>query len=93
MDEIVGETKKANIQESLFCETLKARADQFPPSAVSFFYDGIDKHLKQQMCCSKTTSSKPSKMRYLKAAKFQHVKLKNLNTDFTPIRKTECGKG
>ena len=36
---------------------------------------------------SNNTCSKPSKMRYLKAAKFQHVKLKNLSTDLLPYGK------
>ena len=35
---------------------------------------------RQSRTCKKT-SSKPSKMRYLKAAKLQHIKLKNLYTD------------
>ena len=41
---------------------------------------------------SNKTSSKPSKMRYLKAAKFQHVKLKNLNTDLLPYGKRNAEK-
>ena len=43
--------------------------------------------LDSQIHIPDQTSSKPSKMRYLKAAKFQHIKLKNLSTDLLPYGK------